>query len=133
MITFRFSVGFTATLFATASLAQPLELAVRSPLETIVLGEPEAAKTHLTALALRARHDRETVVAELLGAGCELDRGTPTCDFYGYFRRTTQQGAARSVQVALCASGDPMVLVLDFLPPDANRPTFRASEKGEQP
>jgi len=73
------------------------------------------------------------VIAELLAAGFEPDRGTPTCSFYGYHRRTTQQGAARSVQVALCARGDPMVLVLDFLPPDANRPTIRVSDKGQQP
>jgi hypothetical protein len=125
-------IGVAAILVASASFAQPLELAVQSPLEKIVLGEPEAAKAHLTALALRAREDRDGVISELLAAGFKPDQGRPPCAFYGYHRVTTQQGAARSVQIALCPSGEPMVLVLDFLPPDANRPTFQERPKGQE-
>ena len=132
MTIFRFSLWLAATLTPTALYAQQLDLSARSPLEAVVLGEAEAAKAHLTALALRAREDREAVVAELLAAGFEPDRGSKNCDFYGYHRRTTQQGTARSVQVALCAKGEPMVLVLDFLPSDANRPTFQGTTKGHQ-
>ncbi len=106
------------SLAASAAAAQDVDLTPRSPLEAIVLGEAEAAKAHLTALALRARTEREGVVTELLDAGFEQSRGTPTCDFYGYYRRTADDGAARSVEIALCETGDPMVLVLDMLPRD---------------
>lgn len=110
----------------------PIDLTPRSPLEAVVLGEANAARTHLQALALQAREERGPVIAELLAAGFEPDRGMPGCDFYGYHRRTTEQGAARSVQVALCASGDPMVLVMDMLPPDRRGGGMSELRKGNE-
>lgn len=109
--------------------AKPVDLTPRSPLEAIVLGDAEAARAHLTTLAKRGKGERKAVVAELFAAGFTPDRGSPDCDFYGYYRRTTAAGAARSVQVALCATGNPVVLVLDMLPPGGNHPGFRESRK----
>ena len=115
------------------ALAEPLDLAPRTSLEAIVLGDAAAAKAHLEALAQRGKTDRAAVVEELLAAGFAPDRGTPKCDFYGYHRKTTTDGAARSAQVALCASGEPMVLVLDFFAPGKSGPVFLGSSKDKQP
>ncbi len=117
MTIFRFSAFLPALALHSAVLAQEVDLTPRSPLEAVVLGDAEAAKAHLQALADRGIASRDTVVAELLAAGFEPDSGYPGCAFYGYHRRTTQAGAARSAQVALCDSGKTMVLVLDILPP----------------
>lgn len=117
MTTSRFSAVLLALALPVAAQAQDADPLPRSALEAVVLGEAEVARAHLAGLALRAREERQAVVEELLAAGFEPDRGTATCDFYGYHRQTTQDGVARSVQIALCPTGDPMVLVFDTLPP----------------
>lgn len=119
MTIFRFSAILLALSLQSVVQAQDEDpdLTPRSPLEAVVLGDAEEAKAHLQALADRGITSRETVVAELLAAGFEPDRGYPGCAFYGYHRRTTQAGAARSAQVALCDNGKTMVLVFDMLPP----------------
>ncbi|WP_324827678.1 hypothetical protein [Qipengyuania zhejiangensis] len=100
-----------------AAFAQAPDLTPRSPLEAIVLGDAQAAQIHLEGLARTDWSLRGEVVADLLSAGFTPDHGTPDCAFYGYHRRTTEAGVARSVQVAMCKSGKSMVLVQDVLPP----------------
>ncbi len=117
MIIFRSSFVLLALALPSAAHAQDLDLTPRSPLEAMMLGDAVAAKAHLEALVDRGIVSRATVVAELLAAGFEPNRGYPGCAFYGYHRRTTQAGAARSAEVALCDNGKTMVLVLDMLPP----------------
>ncbi|MFO6447070.1 hypothetical protein ACLBKU_07975 [Erythrobacter sp. NE805] len=132
MTIFRSSFVLLALALPSAARAQDPDLTPRSPLEAIVLGDAVAAKAHLEALADRAIASRDMVVAELLAAGFEPDRGYPGCAFYGYHRRTTQAGAARSAQVALCDNGKTMVLVLGILPPErrgGGMSTVRGREK----
>jgi len=117
MTIFRFSFVLLASALSSAAQAQEPDLTPRSPLEAVVLGDAGAAKAHLQALADRGVASRDMVVAELLAAGFEPDRNYLGCAFYGYHRRTTLAGAARSAQVALCDNGKPMVLVLDILAP----------------
>ncbi len=117
MTIFRSSAVLLAFALQSAAQAQDPDLTPRNPLEAVVLGEQGAAMTHLKALAERGIASRDMVVAELLAAGFEPDRGYPGCAFYGYHRRTTQAGAARSAQVALCDNGKTMVQVFDMLPP----------------
>ena len=119
MTIFRFSAIVLALSLQSAAQAQDEDpdLTPRSSLEAVVLGDAEEAKAHLQALADRGIAARDMVVAELLAAGFEPERGYPGCAYYGYHRRTTQAGAARSAQVALCDNGKTMVLVLDMLPP----------------
>ena len=125
--------ALTLSVLPVAGQAEPLSLVPRSALEAIVLGDATQAKAHLEALAGRERAERDAVVGELLAAGFAPDRGTPECDFYGYYRNTTIEGAARSVQVALCSSGKPMVLVLDMLAPGAGGTGFSEHRKGHNP
>jgi hypothetical protein len=113
--------------------AELLELAPRTALEAVVLGDATAAKAHLEALAERGKTDRAAVVEELLAAGFEPDRGTPKCDFYGYHRKTTTVGAARSAQVAMCSTGKNMVLVLDMLAPGTGGTGSGEMRKGYHP
>ena len=118
MIKFHFSTIFLVLALHGTAYAQALDLSPRTPLEAILLGEAEAAKAHLEALADQGIADRDEVVAELIAAGFEPDRGYPGCAYYSYYRRTTEAGAARSAEVAFCRNGKTMVLVLDMLPPD---------------
>jgi hypothetical protein len=127
------AAALIAVLSPVAAQAQAIDLTPRSPLEAVVLGEPEAAKAQLTTLAKRGTSERAAVVADLLAAGFLPDRGSPGCDFYGYYRRTTADGAARSVQIALCDSREPMVLFLDFFAPSKPGPSFQATMKEQQP
>lgn len=132
MTIFRYSALLIVTLLPIAALGQSLDLTPRSPLEAIVLGDAEVARTHLTALAEQGRTEREAVVTELQSAGFVLDRGSTRCDFYGYYRRTTVEGDARSAQVALCRDGAPMVLVLDFLAPAKQKSMGQLMERKGQ-
>ena len=132
MTIFRFSALVALALLPATVLGQSLDITPRSPLEAIVLGDTEIARAHLTAMAERGRTERDIVVAELQGAGFVPDRGSTRCGFYGYHRRTTVEGDARSVQVALCREGAPMVLVLDFLPLSKQKSMGQFMEKKVQ-
>ena len=113
----RYSLGLAVLMLPMAAFAHEPDLTPRSPLEKIVLGDATVAKSHLEELAQAGWPSRESIVAELLEAGFTRDRGYRDCEYYGYHRRTTEAGAARSIQLALCPTGKPMVLVMDMLPP----------------
>ena len=118
MTTFRCSVGLCLLLLPMPVSAQEAGITARTPLEAIVLGDLQMAQSHLEGLAKTDWSARGAVVTDLLAAGFTPDRGLPGCEFYGYHRRTSEAGAARSVQIAMCKSGKSMVLVQDVLPPE---------------
>ena len=118
MTIFRCSVGLCLLLLPRPVSAQEAGITPRTPLEAIVLGDAQTAQSHLEGLAKTDWSLRGEVVTDLLAAGFTPDRGLPGCEFYGYHRRTSEAGAARSAQVAMCKSGNSMVLVQDILPPE---------------
>jgi hypothetical protein len=126
MTIFRFS-ALVALAVATAAVATPIDRQPRNAVEAMLADDVDSARTRLTAWIVANASNRDQVVRDLLAAGFVLMPGASECRFYGYHERTDTDGSARSVQISLCDNDrPPIVLVLDFFPPDRAGPSFRA-------
>lgn len=117
MTIFRSSTAALAVCFSMLAVADAGHSQPRNHVEEMLMLDVDTAKQKLENWIVANRGGEAAVSQDLLDAGFAPDKGSPQCRFYSYYRKTGEDGSARTSSIALCnAPRDAMVLVLDMLP-----------------
>jgi hypothetical protein len=117
MTIFRSNTAVLAICVSMLAVADAGHSQPRNHVEEMLLLDVNTAKQKLENWIVANPGGESAVTQELLEAGFVPDKGSPQCRFYSYYRKTGEDGSARTSSIALCdAPRDAMVLVLDMLP-----------------
>lgn len=113
----RSSILLLTMCFSTSAVANAAQSQPRNLVEEMLLLDVDTAKQKLENWIIANPGGEAAVAQRLLDAGFAPDKGSAQCRFYSYYRKTGEDGSARTSSVALCdAPRAPMVLVFDMLP-----------------